>query len=107
MHPQGSAYIPSLFPLDGKNLVAGVGRASGNKGYEWLVYELQSKFTATYKLDTGNIGRSLLYGTSTKDDEGNFYLVGRSKKKDGEGSRPVLLVIPAKSVWSLQQSDTD
>jgi hypothetical protein len=107
MHPQGSAYIPSLFPLDGNNLMAGVGRAPGNKGYEWLVYELQTKYTATYKLDTGNIGRSLLYGTSTKDDEGNFYLVGRSKNKDGKGSRPVLLVIPAKSVWSLQQSSTD
>ena len=102
MHPEGSAYIPSLFPLDGKNLIAGVGRASSSKGYEWIIYELQSRFGATYELDTSNIGRSLLYGTSTRDDDGNFYLVGRSKAKSGKGSRPVVVQIPLRSLWSPQ-----
>ena len=98
MHPDGSAYIPSLFPLDGKSLVVGVGRVPKG-GYEWIIYELPSRFSATYTLEL-NIGRALLYGTSTKDDEGNFYLVGRHKGKDGHGAEPTVLVIFANSLWS-------
>ena len=102
MHPDGSAYIPSLFPIDGQGLVAGVGRASSKKGYEWIIYELQTRFGVAYKLDTSSLRSSLLYGTLTKDDVGNFYLVGRAGKTGGEGFRPVLLVIPVNSLWSSQ-----
>jgi hypothetical protein len=99
MHPAGKAYIPSLFPLDGESLVAGVGRTPGKKGYEWILYEFQTGFSATYSLDAGDLPKSLLYGTQTRDDEGNFYLVGKQKGSDGEGARPVLLMISADSLW--------
>ena len=83
-------------------MLAGVGRPSSKKGYEWIIYELQTRFGVAYKLDTGSLTSSLLYGTLTKDDAGNFYLVGRAGKTDGEGFRPVLLVIPVNSLWSSQ-----
>ena len=100
MHPEGNAYIPSLFPLDGENLIAGVGKTSRKSGYEWIIYELYSRFGVAYKLDTGYLQKLLLYGTLTKDNAGNFYLVGRGKHKNGGDFRPVLLEIPARSLWA-------
>jgi hypothetical protein len=98
MHPEGKAYIPSLFPLDGKNLVAGVGRAAGKKSYDWIIYELKSRYAATYKLNTDDLMLPRFYGTLTKDNDGNFYLVGRRKKSEA-GAGPLLAVIPAQSLW--------
>ena len=98
MHPEGKAYIPSLFPLDGKNLIAGVGRVAGKKGYYWIIYELKSRYAATYKLNTDDIMRPLFYGTLTRDNDGNFYLVGGRKKNEG-GTGPILAVIPVESLW--------
>jgi hypothetical protein len=102
MHPDGGAYIPSLFPLDGNNLIAGVGRVPGKKGYEWIIYELRTRFSVAYKMDTSFLKDTLLYGTLTRDDAGNFYLVGRGRNREGEDFKPVLLQIPVSSLWPTE-----
>ncbi len=94
MHPEGEAYIPSLFPLDGNNLVVGVARSPrAKRGYEWIVYELKTEFAATYKLHIDDWKIPRLFGTHTRDDSGNFYLVGRGKRGEDAGYRPVVLSV--------------
>jgi hypothetical protein len=53
-------------------------------------------------MDTSFLKDTLLYGTLTRDDEGNFYLVGRGRNRKGEDFRPVLLQIPVSSLWPTE-----
>jgi hypothetical protein len=101
MHPSGEAYIPSLFSLDGKDFLAGVANLPGGSGYEWIIYELQYGVAATYALDNSTMA-PFLYGTLTRDDAGNFYLVGGRKDKNSRRFKPVLLQIPLESLWSIE-----
>jgi hypothetical protein len=68
-------YFPSLFSINGENFLVAFGRLSNSKHYSWLVYETSTKTTAIYDLKTFD-NKNLLYGSVTRDDLGNFYVVG-------------------------------
>lgn len=86
-HPEGEAYAPSLFALGG-GLVAGVARRSGR--YQWVVFELITGISAAFPLDTKSLEKLLLYGSISRDDQGQCY-VGGWAAADSGGQRPIVL----------------
>ena len=82
MHPKGQAYIASLFTTDGNSILYGLGREKRNpKNYDWIAYEVQSGESFSKPVDIP-VGNPLLYGTLTKANDGNMYIVGwKSGKK--------------------------
>jgi hypothetical protein len=91
-HPQGEAYVPSLFSFSGKTLLAGVTQRGGR--YEWVVFDLATAVSAAFPLDTKELRTVLLYGSVSRDDAGRFYVVGWAKAATG-GQRPLVLQITA------------
>jgi hypothetical protein len=91
MHPNGEAYIASLFTYAGESYLAGVGRIKGSNQYEWLLYEINSGLTANYALDTDTYKGLLLYGSLAKSKGGGFFVGGWNKKQGIKGYQPVLL----------------
>jgi len=78
-------YFPSLFSINGENFLVSFGRLPNSKHYSWLVYETSTKTTATYDFKNYD-NKILLYGSVTRDNFGNLYVVGvdqsnRSKHK--------------------------
>jgi len=91
-HPDGEAYAPSLFSLDGSRLVAGVARIRDR--FDWVVFELHTKIAAASPLDTKDLQKVLLYGSVSRDNAGRAYLVGWAS--DGTGNqRPLVLQVGA------------
>ena len=88
-HPAGEAYAPALFAL-GSSLISGVSQRSGR--YEWVVFELNTRLSAAYPLDTKNLEQLLLYGSISRDDKGRFY-VGGWARADAGSYRPAMLQI--------------
>lgn len=79
IHPQGRSYTASLFTFDGKHYLMGASRRSsgGSKDHEWIVYDVDAGTSKAMPLKLPINGESiLLYGSQTRDDLGNFYLVG-------------------------------
>jgi hypothetical protein len=68
-------YFPSLFSINGENFLVSFGRQPSSKHYSWLIYETSTKTTAIYDLKTFT-NKNLLYGSVTRDDLGNIYVVG-------------------------------
>ncbi len=89
-HPDGEAYAPSLFALDGAGLVAGVTERNGR--YEWVVLELKTRISGAFPLDTKNLQGVLLYGSANRDRTGRAYVGGWTSSGSG-GTRPLLLQI--------------
>ena len=75
-HPDGESYTATLFPLDGNSLVVGVSRRR-NKGYQLVEFDLRTNTSRIRPLDVPERPYLLLYGSNTRDDSGNCYLVGR------------------------------
>lgn len=81
MHPNGKAYISSLFSIDGTGIIAGIGRQDkkdGGVGYQWIVYNTSLNMANTTKIA---VNKSLLYGSLTRDNQGDMYIVGTSNNK--------------------------
>jgi hypothetical protein len=72
-------YFPSLFSINGENFLVALGRLANSKYYSWFVYETSTKTTAIYDLKTFD-NKNLLYGSVTRDDLGNIYVVGVDQK---------------------------
>jgi len=92
MHPEGSAYIASLFTFDGKRVVLGAARRA--TGYDWVVCDLETGRRTATPLDLGGRKDVLLYGTVTRDGQGRFLLGGRHD--EGGATRPLLLAVTVK-----------
>ena len=84
LHPDGEAYNPSLFPLDGKRYLAGITKQRG-KGYQLFRYDIEQNASQPVDLDITEHGKLLLYGSNTRDEEGRSYVVGRR-----DGNRAVI-----------------
>jgi hypothetical protein len=79
MHPAGRAYVASLFTFDGKRFVMGAScrDSGGAREYEWVVHDLETQSARAFPLRVPVRGEGLLlYGSVTRDDRGDFYLVG-------------------------------
>ncbi|MCG8585204.1 MAG: hypothetical protein MI757_10870 [Pirellulales bacterium] len=94
LHPDGRSYPASLYVYNSDH-ICGLTRTKKH-GYQWFVRSLKWNKTILVPF-TGDAAellkrRSLLlYGTNTRDDQGNAYFVGRYIK-DG-GKRPILLQV--------------
>jgi hypothetical protein len=75
-HPEGASYTASLFPLDGKNLLIGISRRRGG-GYHLVEFDLRSNTPRVLELEVPERPYLLLYGSNTRDNAGNCYVVGR------------------------------
>ena len=89
-HPDGEAYAPSLFALDGAGLIAGVTERKGL--YEWVVLELNTRISGAFALDIKGLRNVLLYGSVNRDRFGRAY-VGGWTSSGSSGTRPLLLQI--------------
>ena len=92
LHPDGSAYTPSLFALGGNHWIAGV--AQRGSGFEWVTAELRTRLSAAFPLDTKGLRGVLLYGSITRDDAGRAYLAGWASDAKSTQRPLVLQVVP-------------
>lgn len=89
-HPDGEAYAPSLFSLGGGSVVAGV-TFRGDR-YEWVVFELRTRISGAFPLDTKGLRGLLLYGSVSRDNAGRAYVGGWASIGGGD-TRPIVLQI--------------
>jgi len=89
MHPDGNAYIASLFSIDGEGILVGVSQ-KGNEKYEWVIYDSELELANTALIPLDDINKPLLYGSLTRDSKGAFYVVGWQKSRTS-GHAPLLL----------------
>ena len=105
LHPNGQMYIASLFSPDGSDTVLALSHnilATGATGrYQWLTLDLKSSVSRVAPFTVGGmdeavVSRMLLYGSSTRDPQGNHYVVGIASN-GSTGEMPIVLrVTPRK-----------
>ncbi len=69
------AYLPSMFTINGEDFIVGMGYHRIAKQYFWYLYETTTNTVLTYELPEMDKS-TLVYGSSTKDNLGNMYMVG-------------------------------
>jgi hypothetical protein len=79
IHPNGKSYVASMFTSDGKQHLMGVGEQKD--GMYWYVYDLDTQIGTVTQLppleiNGARVGKMLLYGSVTRDNDGRCYLVG-------------------------------
>ncbi len=92
LHPAGESYAASLFSFTGKSLLAGITQRIDR--YEWVIYDLESRFASAFALDTGRLQNVLLSGSVSRDNAGRFYAGGLANGPTGN-PRPLALQITA------------
>jgi hypothetical protein len=91
VHPSGLSYAGSLFPIDGSRYLAGV--VTTQKGdVQWVIYDLQTRQSRGQAFSSYSNRDTLLYGSSMRDDRGQFYVAGR-QKNNPHGYKPILLQV--------------
>ncbi len=87
-HPNGDAYMASLFQYADTSLVAGVVQRQGR--FEWLVYDLSKRLGGVFPLDTADLQKVLLYGSIARDNAGRAYVrrLGRTGRGRTATARP-------------------
>ncbi|MFT7005545.1 MAG: hypothetical protein ACJAXJ_000043 [Colwellia sp.] len=90
IHPDGQAYVPSLFTFTGKDFILGLG-SMPEKGFQWIIYDSNSAITVNYKIDFPDWKKPMFYGTLTKDNDGYFYVGGWRATSDGKQYQPSLV----------------
>lgn len=72
---QPGSYFSSMFSTDGEDFLVGLGKLPKASTYSWFIHQISSKTTVMYDVKDFN-NRFLLYGSVTRDDLGNLYVVG-------------------------------
>jgi hypothetical protein len=90
MHPDGVAYVASLYTFEGGSYVAGIARPNRSKKFEWIIYNVEADLSINFDLNTEKYKGLLLYGSSVKNKQGDFFAGGWTRIKTGKGYRPVL-----------------
>ena len=88
IYPGERLKVSTLFSIDGKNLVATVGRL--NKRLHWIRHDMGMIEATAMPLDLPPHRALLLYGSMVRDRTGGFYVGGRLQAPDGP-LRPILL----------------
>jgi hypothetical protein len=78
-HPEGSSFAASLFTPDGEHALASLVQRAG--AWEWVSCDLGTRECSVAPLVVPGrtapaLGRTLLYGSSTRDNNGGHYVVG-------------------------------
>lgn len=101
--PAGPTYAPMLFADSTGRFLMGAVRGGWDQPCQWVVYDLKTRAHSVGPFQVSqpvglDLGRSLLYGSQTRDDAGNCYVVGcQPIGGRGEGSKPIVLQVrPAK-----------
>jgi hypothetical protein len=104
LHPNGATYVASLFTSDGSDTLLALSHDIIEQGatgrYQWLTFELKTGVSrvapfSVENIDEGAMSRSLLYGSATRDGQGNHYVVGLASS--GGHTVPIILrVTPRK-----------
>jgi len=98
LHPNGAMYVASLFTTDGADTLLALAHNIIGEGatgrYQWLTFQLKTGVSrvapfAIASLDDAVTSHSLLYGSSTRDPQGNHYVVGVMQS----GSRTVPIAL--------------
>ncbi len=76
-------YAPSLFTIDGDDFLVIFGKQPGQAHYHWFIHQISTQTTVSYPLPDIT-SKQLLYGSVTRDDLGNFYVVGQGPNKQGD-----------------------
>lgn len=77
IHPQGRAYVPGLFSINGKEHIGAIARGAGITGHDWINYDLEEKEVISVgRLPLRKSRNILLYGSITRDNQGAFYIGG-------------------------------
>ncbi|HVA51770.1 MAG TPA: VanZ family protein [Pirellulales bacterium] len=91
-HPGGQHYVASLFAYPGSRYLMG---AAEGRPCEWVVFDLVQRRSSVAPLsETQGLTDVGLYGCTTQDDEGNFYLAGTHAVRVAGGpsrSEPIVL----------------
>lgn len=105
LHPNGQMYVASLFTPDGTDTILALSHnvlSTGSTGrYQWLTLDLKNNVGrvapfAVAGMDESVVSRMGLYGSSTRDSQGNHYVVGIAANGSG-GEMPIVLrVTPRK-----------
>lgn len=96
-HPDGPNYAGSLFADSTGRCLMGAVRADWDQPYQWVVYDRMTRTHSVAAFEaTGPrglyLGRASLYGSQTRDDAGNCYVVGVNTRGEFRGeSKPILL----------------
>ena len=89
-HPSGRTYVASLFTSDGTNTLLGVSHdilvERGVPGYQWLTCDVGALACRVAPFESTGTAGSALYGSSTRDAHGDYYVVGTVG-----GDRPIVL----------------
>lgn len=112
-HPEGATYTPALFSFAGRRYLLGIAQRGGGR-FDWLVYDLRTRSGHAEPLQLPQLSRRgqekdlLLYGSTTRDNQGAFYLAGRYIEMPEFRKRPVLLrlQVPTGSVAPTPRSDS-
>jgi hypothetical protein len=95
LHPEGIAYVPSLFTWDGRRYLLGLARRHKpdwmDETWDWIVHDLTTATSRAQPFPHGITPVPLLYGSQTRDADGRFYLGGR--RRAGDDRLPVLLQV--------------
>jgi hypothetical protein len=78
-HPEGRSYPSALYSFAGTQYACGIVR-NAQGAYQWVIYDLQWHSSRAVELNQTPFtrhGNMALYGSNTRDNEGNGYLVGR------------------------------
>ena len=96
-HPRGAAYCPSLFTISGERYIVGVSTIKPSRKYEWIIYDMDKKSSKAVPLelaqqmqDSGTRPKLLLYGSITRDNNGDYYIAGRYHRNTDARKVPLL-----------------
>lgn len=90
MYEDTQAYIPSLFSYSGTDFILGASRIK-NLGFNWIIHDITTSTTLITKINTIKWRIINTFGTLTKNDKGDFYIVGNQKVTGIKGYQPLLL----------------
>lgn len=98
-HPNGQSYASGLFTFSGERYLVGAAEIEGK--WDWVSYDLMTNQSSAVRLllsgpRGGRAAGAYVYGCTTRDDTGDFYLVGGMSRDDGR---------PAPMVFRLRPGD--
>ncbi|MEM7250092.1 MAG: hypothetical protein AAF493_01625 [Pseudomonadota bacterium] len=96
LHPDGEAYVPSLYSPDGEQFVVAVGRTKGGE-LSWIRRDLKARRAEAEPLPDAFRSRGqLLYGSMARLSDGTFLVAGR-RVAVGLGQPDLVLIKPGRA----------